>query len=449
MVRDTCAALGLMCVMSAASASFVHAETEAAENISSGTWASALETAEIFTERDLAQSADTAEAVSLQLQSGEDQTITEEGVYILSGTAENATVIIDTPDDAKVQLVLDGIAVSNDDFPCIYVKNADKVFVTTTDSENQLEVTGAFTADGETNTDAAIFSRDDLVLGGAGTLTVSSTDNGISSKDDLKITGGTLVISSAADALEANESIAMAGGTVAITSSGDGLHAENDEDSSTGWVYIAGGTLQIEAGDDAIHATTILQIDGGSLSLSGAECLEATWIQINDGEMDIHASDDAVNAAAKSDICLPTLEINGGGLTIAVGAGDTDAIDVNGNLYIRGGSIDITAQSPFDYDGQAEFSGGTLIVNGVETTTLTNQMMGGGMGGMGGHGGMNPMNGAGAVPGMENAGSGNGNTQEGFMPGGHGGMGGRGGMNGYGNMDNSGNMEGFSGTNSY
>jgi len=68
------------------------------------------------------------------------------------------------------------------------VKTADKVFVTTTDSANTLKVTGTFTADGTTNTDAVIFSKSDLTLNGTGTLNISSTDNGITSKDDLKVT---------------------------------------------------------------------------------------------------------------------------------------------------------------------------------------------------------------------------------------------------------------------
>ena len=80
--------------------------------------------------------------------------------------------------------------------------------------------------------------------------------------------------------------------------------------------------------------------------------------------------------------------MNDGSLTIQMGAGDTDAIDANGNIIINGGTIDITAQSPFDYDGTAELNGGTLIVNGEETDSITNQMMGGGMGGLRQGGGM-------------------------------------------------------------
>ena len=58
--------------------------------------------------------------------------------------------------------------------------------------------------------------------------------------------------------------------------------------------------------------------------------------------------------------------------------------------------ISITAQSAIDYDGEARKTGGTLIVNGQETDSIPNQMMGGhgGMGGdpagmQGGRGGKN------------------------------------------------------------
>ena len=47
--------------------------------------------------------------------------------------------------------------------------------------------------------------------------------------------------------------------------------------------------------------------------------------------------------------------------------------------YIIQGKIDITGNSAFDYDGTAQKNGGTIIINGTETNTITNQMMGGGM----------------------------------------------------------------------
>ena len=76
------------------------------------------------------------------------------------------------------------------------------------------------------------------------------------------------------------------------------------------------------------------------------------------------------------------VEINGGELTIDMGQGDTDAVDSNGDLKITGGKITITAQSAFDYDGTVTFTGGTVIVNGTQVTTITNQLMGGEQGTM-------------------------------------------------------------------
>ena len=70
----------------------------------------------------------------------------------------------------------------------------------------------------------------------------------------------------------------------------------------------------------------------------------------------------------------PEIQINGGDVTISMGQGDTDALDSNGGLTITGGTINITAQSPFDYDGTGTLSGGTVIVNGQEVTQLSNQL---------------------------------------------------------------------------
>ena len=337
-----------------------------------------------FTERDLAQEADLTGAVYETVTDGGTLSVTKDGVYVLSGSAKDYTVTVEAGDEDKVQIVLDGVTITNTDFPAIYVKNADKVFVTTTDSENSLSVTGTFRADGDTNTDAVIFSRDDVILNGTGTLTVNSTGNGISSKDEIKMTGGTLAIECTGDGLEANESIQMADGTLSIRSYKDGMHAEYDEDNSTGFIVISGGTLEIAAADDSIHATTYVQIDGGTMALAGAECIEGTYIQINDGSINMAASDDGINAANKSSSYYPTVEINGGSLTIQMGQGDTDAVDSNGDLMINGGTLDIWAQSPFDYDGNASYNGGTVIVNGQEVSGLQNQQMGGGRGGRGG-----------------------------------------------------------------
>jgi hypothetical protein len=345
---------------------------------------SLLDTSAMFTDRDMEQSADLTGATQIDLVSGQDVTLTEEGVYVLSGEATDVTIIVGADDEAKVQIVLDGVTIENDDAPAIYVKSADKVFVTTTSRNNVMEVTGSFEADGDINLDAVIFSKDDLVLNGTGTLTIVSAEgNGITSKDDLKVTGGTYSITSLLDALEANDSIRIARGDITIVTDKDGLHSENEDDDSLGYVYILGGTLNITADDDAILGNSIVQIDGGVINIeTSTEGIEATQIQINGGEIDIYASDDGLNASAKTNAAR-TIEINGGTLTVSVGNGDTDAFDSNGTIYINGGTIDITAPtSAFDADGTAELNGGTVTVNGQVITQITvTQGGGGGQGG--------------------------------------------------------------------
>ena len=344
--------------------------------------------ADLFSERDLLQTADLSEAVTLTVSDGQDIEITREGVYVLTGSAANVTVTVAADKEDKVQLVLDGLFVTNSDAPVIYVKTADKVFVTTA-ADSSLSVTGSFTADGDTNTDGVIFSKSDLVLSGTAALTISSTQNGIVGKDDLKITGGTYTVSAKVKAIEANDSIRIADGTLDLTAGTDGLHAENDDDSSKGYVYIGGGTVSIQAGDDGIHATTVVQVDDGSITVSAAEGIEGTYVQLNGGTVSIQSWDDGINAAQKSSSYRATVEINGGDITVAMGAGDTDGVDSNGDIVVNGGTISVTGNSTFDYDGTGTYNGGTILANGQQIDYIPNQMMGGrgGMGGFGGWGG--------------------------------------------------------------
>lgn len=331
---------------------------------------------ELFTDRDLAQTADLSSATTYEVTDGENITINKEGVYVISGEAQNVTIYVEAADDAKVQLVLDSLKITNETMPCIYVKTADKVFVTL-EGESSLEVTNDFAQDGENNLTGVIFSKEDITLNGSGSLNIKSTYNGIVGKDDLKITGGTYNIEATKNAIKANDSIRIKDGTLNLKSGTDGLHSENDDDSSKGYIYIGGGTINIEAEDDAIHAQTVVEVDDGKLAIKAYEGIEGTYIQINGGDITIDASDDGINAGAKSEAFDVVVEINGGTLNITMGQGDTDAIDANGNIYVTGGEITITAQSAFDFDGKASHTGGTITVNGEQIDEITTQMMGG------------------------------------------------------------------------
>ena len=338
---------------------------------------------ELFTGRDLEQSPDLTGAVYLSVSDGETLRITEAGAYVLSGSASGATVTVDAPDDAKVQLVLDGVQIANTDFPCIYVKNADKLFLTVA-ADSSLSVSGSFRQDGGTNTDGVIFSLCDLTLNGTAALTIRSSDNGIVGKDDLKLTGGSYDIRAASKCIEANDSIRISGGTLTLQAGTDGLHAEHDSDGTLGYIYIGGGSLSVTAGDDGIHGTSVVQIDGGSLEISAGEGIEATYVQINGGTISISARDDGINAGRKSAAYAAKVEINGGEIRISMAQGDTDGVDANGDIVINGGWISVSGTSTFDCDGSGVINGGTVICNGQQVSALPNQMMGGGRGGQGG-----------------------------------------------------------------
>ena len=248
---------------------------------------SIIDTSSLFTDRDLEQTADTANATEITVKSGEDITISEEGVYVISGTATDCTITVDADSAAKVQLVLDGVSITNADAPAIYVLSADKVFVTTASgSSNELTTTGEFAAIGDvTNIDGVIFAKDDLVLNGQGTLTINSSASGVVGKDDVKITGGTYNITATEHGIQGKDSVAIADGTFNITAGTDAIHAKNDEDLTLGYAYIAGGTFNLNGASDGIEGYAVVQIDGGVITIDSQEGIEGTYIQINGGTM--------------------------------------------------------------------------------------------------------------------------------------------------------------------
>src|SRR5699024_9330359 len=72
-------------------------------------------------------------------------TITEEGTYILRGALTNGQVVIDADKSAKIQVVLDNAEITNTSTAPIYVKKAEKVFITLANySVNLLYVSSVF-----------------------------------------------------------------------------------------------------------------------------------------------------------------------------------------------------------------------------------------------------------------------------------------------------------------
>ncbi|MGL1890991.1 MAG: carbohydrate-binding domain-containing protein [Spirochaetaceae bacterium] len=297
------------------------------------------------------------EQSSLVLQNNKDILINKSGIYSFSGDVTNSSIIIEAGEKDTVNIILDSVTITNQNTPAIYVKSADKVYITT-NNKNSLAVTKEYIPDGDTNLDAVIFSRSDLSLDGLGSLNISgTTGNGISSKDDLIVAGGYITINALKDGLEANDSIQIIGGDIAIRAGADALHSE-------GYIHIEKGDLELNAADDAIRGTTYILIDGGTIDIPNCkEGIEATEIEINGGKITINSSDDGINATAKSEGEVK-ITVNGGDILINMADGDTDGFDSNGDLYINGGKIEVNARSAFDADGTAELKNVSVIVNG-------------------------------------------------------------------------------------
>lgn len=112
--------------------------------------------------------------------SGSQITLTEEGTYILSGSLEDGMVIVDGEDSAKVHLVLDNVQIGCSTSAAIYVRNADKVFITTApDSQNTLSNGGEFVI---VSSGDCIDSNGSLTING-GTIDLTCNGNGDTALD--------------------------------------------------------------------------------------------------------------------------------------------------------------------------------------------------------------------------------------------------------------------------
>ncbi|HEL1639322.1 TPA: carbohydrate-binding domain-containing protein [Streptococcus suis] len=349
--------------------------SSATSNSSSATTSSSVVTTSSASTTDTSSSIDWSALPTTEVTlSNDGLKITEGGTYILTGST-TAGVTVET--DANVRIILAGATISSSDTAAINVINADNVELEIKDgTTNTVKDTSNHT---DTNIEGAIHVEADLTITGNGSLTVEGNfQDGIVSTDDLVITAGTIKVTAVDDGIRGKDSTTINGGTITVTAGGDGIKSTNDTDTTKGYTTITGGDITVRAGDDAIKAETSLIIDGGTITVpESVEALEGTNITINGGTIDVYGSDDAINASSttSSDIYI---KVTGGDLKVAVGSGDTDAFDANGDIYISGGTIAVTAPtSSFDFDGTVEFTGGTVTVNGEQITEITHTGPGG------------------------------------------------------------------------
>jgi len=328
------------------------------------------DTSGMFTDRDLDWSYDETQSVEITLAQdassadssavlidGNTVTITEEGVYVVTGTLADGQIIVNVSDTEKVQIVLAGVQITNGTGAAVYVKQADKVFLTLAEgTQNTLTNGGTYAAIDENDIDAVIFSKEDLTINGTGALTVTAKKgHGIVSKDDLKITGGTVSVTAESKGLSANDSVRITGDAqISISSGTDGIHVENAEDAESGYLYVQSGTIRITSAADGIDAGAYITIEDAEIT-----------IQAGGGYRDASESGKGIKADG-------AILIYGGTYTLDT---SDDALHSNGDLYIADGAFTITTgDDALHADSSITVAGGTLAIpvshEGIEGLTI-------------------------------------------------------------------------------
>lgn len=205
------------------------------------------------------------------------------GTYVLSGTLSDGQIVVDAEDKGTVRLIFNGVSIRSTTSAPIYVKQADKTVISLEEgTENSLsDATEYVYEDDNDEPDSTIFSKDDLTINGSGTLIVKGSFNdGISSNDNLLITGGTIQVEAIDDGIVGRDLFAMKNANISITSQGDGLKSSNDEDEEKGNVVLESGTLLIEAAGDGIQSEKkVVVVDGEFSIVAGGgspETIEST-----------------------------------------------------------------------------------------------------------------------------------------------------------------------------
>lgn len=338
-------------------------------------------------------------------------TITSGGTYRITGEY-SGQVKIEAAKTDTVRLVLDNAKITNSTGAAINVVSAaEAIIYTAAGTTNTVADEANYTATGDDDPDAAIYSTANLTLTGEGSLSVEGAyEEGIHTTGGLVIASGTLDVNAANTGIKGKDYVDITGGIVNVTAAQDGIKSTNTDDESLGFTRLSAGSVTISAGDDGLKAPHTLEISGGTLNIEKSnEGIEAQYINILDGDVTVNSSDDGINASLKdsssdtsSDTTSGTATTGqqtqqnqngqvqqapaGGGAApggsqgstgqnqnmpqpptdgaMPGGGGGTFEV-VDAAINISGGTVTVNAEGDgIDSNGTATFSGGTVTVNG-------------------------------------------------------------------------------------
>lgn len=193
--------------------------------------------------------------------------LAEGGDIWLSGRLDGQ-VVIEAEEDELVHLYLAGVEITSLNGPAIQIREAAKTIVTlVSDAENVLADSPDYT-DCE-DTPACLYSACDLTVNGDGALRVFGYhEDGVRSKDRIKILGGTVAVQAKGDGIRGNDGIYIKNATVAVESEKNGLRTVNQGADDRGVIEIDGGAVSVVAGKSGICAAADLYLYHGTCSVN-------------------------------------------------------------------------------------------------------------------------------------------------------------------------------------
>ena len=347
------------------------------------------------------------------------------GVYTVTGAIDDGSLTVDLGDySGTVYLLLQGADINCSSGPALYIKQATECVVILQEGTKNSLSDGAdywMEEKGAVNSGAALYSADELILRGEGSLTVTgSAADGIRSKDGLTFAGGNITVTAVQDAVQGSDYVRVHGGSLVLTAGEDGMcttegdvvmtagsvtiNAQGDAVSAAGDADILGGVLAAvtaggyegyrdvklqELSAKGIKAQTITVSDGTVTLSTADDGLHAQNVVIEGGRLTVSSGDDAISAEdtvtlQAGDINIitsyeavegDTIYINGGSLTATAEHNGLSGGD--GSIIMTGGTADVTSEEALNASG-ARIVGGTLILRTEDIASLDSAAITGG-----------------------------------------------------------------------
>ncbi len=308
--------------------------------------------------------------------SGSAVTVNAPGTYVFTGTSSDGRITVNVDKTAEVKLIFNGLSLTCANSAPVYIMSSEKTVIELADGSANILTDGAAYTDqnAESEPNAALFSKDDLTIKGNGSLTVNGNfNNGITSKNDLKIKSGKITVTAVHDAIRGKDSVEIEGGEITAVCDGDGIKAYEADQDGKSVITLTGGQINITAGQDGIQTDKTCTVNGSTLTIktgggSQNSSDKDSWGSWGGGS----TSSTSTELSAKGIKANEKLEILSGNVLID---SSDDSLHSNGTAVIGGGVISLSSgDDGIHADTEVTVSNGQIDIKksyeGIEATTI-------------------------------------------------------------------------------